>query len=72
LESILKGANLASVWIRRDEPGVLSNSLHLVLHCYIIKKVAANALHIRVVWTACIGFLWKPQCKSWPLRRECR
>ena len=32
LESILKGTNLASVWIRRDEPGVLSNSLHIVSH----------------------------------------
>jgi len=32
LESILKGTNLASVWIWRDEAGVLSNSLHIVLH----------------------------------------
>ena len=68
-ESILKGTNLASVWIWRDEAGVLSNSLHSFT---LSKKVAANALHVRVVWTACIGFLWKPQCKSWNLRRECR
>ena len=32
------------------------------------KAVAANALHVRVVWTACTGFLWKPQCKSSQMR----